>query len=78
MERIISDGCLQAIRATAYEAGKRCREVYTVRAADGPEVVRCRDCRCFDAYESCDAGWCSGWECLTEADGFCHLGEGES
>lgn len=38
-------------------------------------VVRCRACRYFSAYESCDVGWCSGWECLTEADGFCHLGE---
>lgn len=42
------------------------------------KVVRCRACRCFDAYESCDVGWCSGWECLTEADGFCHLGKAES
>lgn len=41
------------------------------------EVVRCRACRYFDAYESCDVGWCSGWECLTETDGFCHLGEAE-
>ena len=42
------------------------------------KVVRCRSCRYFSAYESCDVGWCSGWECLTEADGFCHLGEEDS
>ena len=41
-------------------------------------VVRCRACRHFSVYESCDVGWCSGWECLTRADGFCHLGKDES
>ena len=51
--------------------------VITGVTAHREKVVRCRACRCFDAYEPCDVGWCSGWECLTEADGFCHLGEEE-
>lgn len=44
-EHIISDECLTAIWQTCYEAGKLGREVYTVRTADGPEIVRCRDCK---------------------------------
>lgn len=39
------------------------------------KVVRCRACCYFSAYKSWDGGWCSGWGCLTVADGFCHLGE---
>ena len=33
-------------------------------------VVRCRDCASWDA----DEGWCNGFECSTEPDGFCKWG----
>lgn len=46
-EHIISDEVLKSIQRTCYEAGKAAREVYTVRGADGPEIIRCRDCRYF-------------------------------
>ena len=39
------------------------------------EVVRCRACRYFDAYETWAGGWCSEWAGETEQDGFCHLGD---
>lgn len=44
-EHIISDEVLQSIQRTCYEAGKAGREVYTVRGADGSEIIRCRDCK---------------------------------
>lgn len=50
MERVISDECLDAIRRRCYEAGRAGREVYTVRDADGPKVVRCRDCKYANRY----------------------------
>lgn len=43
-ENVISDECLASIRRACYEAGKNGREAFTVRGADGPEIVRCRDC----------------------------------
>ena len=51
-EYIISDKCLDYIRAKSYEAGQRGQEVYTVRGADGEEVVRCRECE-----KSRENGW---------------------
>lgn len=42
------------------------------------KVVRCRSCRYFSAYESCDVGWCSEWKSGTEPNGFCFLGDAES
>lgn len=39
------------------------------------EIVRCRSCRYFRAYETWASGWCSEWAGETEQDGFCHLGE---
>lgn len=39
------------------------------------EIVRCRACCYFSAYESWDGGWCSEWAGETNPDGFCHLGE---
>lgn len=52
MEHVISDECLASIRRTGYEAGASGREVYTSRGPDGPEVVRCRDCKYAKAFVS--------------------------
>ena len=77
MERVISDECLDAIRRRCYEAGRAGREVYTVRDADGPEVVRCREC----AFSEGDGDLCvffgDGWNKHTanvDPDGFCAWG----
>lgn len=43
-EHIISDERLERINRTAYLAGAGGSEVYTQMGADGPAVVRCRDC----------------------------------
>ena len=51
-EYIISDKCLEAIRRKCYQAGLTAQEVYTVRSADGEEIVRCRDC-----MKSREKGW---------------------
>ena len=40
------------------------------RAYRRERVVRCRDCASWDA----DEGWCNGFECTTEPDGFCKWG----
>ena len=54
MERIISDECLKSIMLACYAAGMHRRDLCTVRGPDGPEVVRCRDCK------HCDK---DAWEC---------------
>lgn len=51
-EHIISDEVLQSIQRTCYETGKAGREAYTVRGPDGPEIIRCRDCK-----KSRESGW---------------------
>lgn len=70
-EYIISDKCLEAIRRKCYQAGLTAQEIYTVRGADGEEIVRCRDCKRFNRNETCalfdDA--------FIEPDGFCKWGE---
>lgn len=38
---------------------------------ESERVVRCRDCVSWDA----DEGWCNGFDCSTEPDGFCRWGE---
>lgn len=43
-ERIYSDERMLSIRRSCYAAGSRGDEAYTVRGADGGDVVRCRDC----------------------------------
>ena len=72
-EHIISDKCLDYIRARSYEAGQRGQEVYTVRGADGEEVVRCQDCRKSDpkAYDYCEFFHANG----RNPNGFCAWGE---
>lgn len=78
MERVISDECLDAIRRRCYEAGRAGREVYTVRDADGPEVVRCRECVFSEGGgELCNyfADGCDDSDvALVEPDGFCSFG----
>lgn len=77
MERVISDACLASIRRKCYMAGRAGREAFTVRGADGPEIVRCRDC----FFSDCGGELCNyfGVGCdnavLVEPDGFCAWGE---
>lgn len=77
MERVISDECLDAIRRRCYKAGRAGREAYTVRDADGPEIVRCRDCKFSDSM-GYQCRWFHG-DYLTHAqvqpEGFCAWGE---
>ena len=58
-ERIISDECLTSIRRSCYDAGKKGREVFTICGADGPEIVRCKDCKYGKAidYVGCILLW---------------------
>lgn len=77
-ERIISSECLTSIRQTCYEAGKKGREIYTVRAADGPEIVRCRDCKYGKALEYVGCimlSWPEGVQKPKDPNGFCAWGE---
>ena len=79
-EHIISDECLDYIRARSYEAGQRGQEVYTVRGADGEEVVRCQDCKWFMTDpDPVDPGWPMMCELtsnqMVSRVGFCAWGE---
>lgn len=77
MERVISDECLDAIRRRCYEAGRAGREVYTVRDADGPEVVRCRECVFSEGDGDLCVFFADGWNKHTanvDPDGFCAWG----
>lgn len=79
-EHIISDDCLDYIRARSYEAGQRGQEVYTVRGPDGEEVVRCRDCKWFMIDpDPVDPGWPMMCELMgnqmVSSVGFCAWGE---
>lgn len=81
-ERIISEECLEAIWKTCYEAGKLGREVYTVRTADGPEIVRCRDCKMsLNNGEACwyfaHEEWGETVPAIVRPDGYCAWGERE-
>lgn len=69
MERIISDECLQSIMRACYAAGMHRRDLYTVRGPDGPEVVRCKDCKSRDEWIP------DGAICGEDPDGYCAWGE---
>lgn len=46
-------------------------EEYSGTCERHERVVRCRECASWDA----DEGWCDGFDCSTEPDGFCRWGE---
>ncbi len=89
MEHIISDERLAHINRAAYRAGLSADEVYTQMGADGPAVVRCRDCAYFKSdgcrclrflvpYPSMDDGTIlKGGMLMANVDpsGFCAWGE---
>lgn len=50
MEHVVSDERLKRIISRAYRAGEAGAERYTQLLADGPEVVRCRECVHYNAH----------------------------
>ena len=68
MEWVVSGERLAAVAQQAYDAGRNGDEVFTHMGADGPAVVRCRDCA-FDKQE-CILGEERGMH----PDGFCAWG----
>lgn len=76
-ERIYSDDVMKSIRRASYRAGADGLSAYSVRGADGPEVVRCRECLRSKEDGSrllCDHPRCIGF-LVAEPDGFCAWGE---
>ena len=72
-EHIISDERLERINRTAYLAGAGGSVVYTQMGADGPAVVRCRDC--LSLSEASDGSrYCGQLMRKVPMNGFCHLG----
>ena len=80
-ERIYSDEDLSAIRLQCYEAGRLGKGAYTVRGG-GEAVVRCRDCKHAECYESglvgpfilCSHFESEGCKAMVEPSGFCACG----
>lgn len=79
MEHVVSDERLRRIIGRAYRAGEAGEERYTQLLADGPEVVRCRDCGCVNEtlaypedYEHVEPMWvCCKFGHTCRPDGFC-------
>lgn len=74
MEHIYNDQCVETIISVAYQAGSQGKEVYTIRGADGEEIIRCRDCA--HARQSKDGSLACGVfkHCMYETDpnGYCY------
>lgn len=79
-ERIISDEYLKSIRKAFYEAGKKGRNLVLYRRFDGPEIVRCRDCKMsLNNGEACwyfaHEEWGETVPAIVRPDGYCSWGE---
>lgn len=73
-EHIISDERLWQNNRAAYRAGAGGSVAYTQMGADGPAVVRCRDC--LSLSEASDGSrYCGQWMRKVPSYGYCHLGE---
>lgn len=73
-ERIYSDDAMESVRRACYEAGRRGDEAYSVRGADGGEVVRCRDCANYDSREWLGCSFLGAWDMHTEEFTSCDMG----
>lgn len=75
-ERIYSDEAMRSIRRASYRAGAEGLSAYSVRGADGPEVVRCRDCAHWRAPDAVSDARCDGVFAFVKPDpgGFCAWG----
>lgn len=49
------------------------RPVYEIEVDEAVEVVRCKDCKMFEAGET--DYWCVGWGAIVTKDGYCSWGE---
>ncbi len=73
-EYIISGERLWQNNRAAYRAGAGGSVAYTQMGADGPAVVRCRDC--LSLSEASDGSrYCGQWMRKVPSYGYCHLGE---
>lgn len=73
-EHIISDERLARINRAAYWAGANFSVAYTQMGADGPAIVRCRDC--LSLSEASDGSpYCGRLMRKVPPVGYCHLGE---
>lgn len=75
-EHIISSECLERIQAKCYEAGKAGSVCFTIRGADGGEIVRCKDCKHVNENGWRCECWSDSWEdACVSPDGFCAWAE---
>jgi len=50
-------------------------DVAKIPTVDAVEVVRCKDCKCFETKKNAPRAMCDIWECATNATDFCSCGE---